>query len=93
MVGSKLFKLTADHDDLTLFYDSNNKGNVDFIVKEEFGNTIPIEVGKNKKDTKQITNAIKYYKAEHGIIISDTTKNIEKKNNILYIPIKTFALL
>lgn len=65
MVGSKLFKLTADHDDLTLFYDSNNKGNVDFIVKEEFGNTIPIEVGKNKKDTKQITNAIKYYKAEH----------------------------
>lgn len=93
MVGSKLFKLTADHDDLTLFYDSNNKGNVDFIIKEEFGNVIPIEVGKNKKDTKQITNAIKYYKAKHGIIISDTTKNIEKKNNIIYIPIKTFALL
>lgn len=93
MVGSKLFKLTADHDDLTLFYDSNNKGNVDFIIKEEFGNVIPIEVGKNKKDTKQITNAIKYYKAKRGIIISDTTKNIEKKNNIIYIPIKTFALL
>ena len=93
MVGSKLFKITSDDDDLTLFYDANNKGNVDFIVKEEFGNVIPIEVGKNKKDNKQIINAIKRYKAKYGIIISDTTKNIEKRDNIIYIPIKTFALL
>ncbi|MBE6493801.1 MAG: ATP-binding protein [Methanosphaera stadtmanae] len=93
MVASKLFKLTADYDDLTLFYDSNNNGNVDFIVKEEFGKIIPIEVGKNKKNTKQIENAIKHYKAEYGIIISDNRKKIEKKGNIIHIPIKIFALL
>lgn len=73
MVGSKLFKLTEDYDNLTLFYDSNNKENVDFIVKEEFGNVIPIEIGKKRKNTRQIKNAIKHYKAEYGIIISDTT--------------------
>lgn len=93
MVASKLYKLTSDNDELTLFYDSNKQGNVDFIIKEEFGNVIPVEVGKNKKGTKQIRNAITNYKAKYGIIISDTTKNIEKRENIIYIPVKTFALL
>lgn len=63
-----------------------------FIVKEEFANAIPIEVGKNENYTWQIRNAIKQYNANYGIIISDTTRKVEKMDDIIYIPIKTFAL-
>ncbi len=93
MVASKLFEKTRKYDYLTLFYDSNKNGNVDFIIKEEFGRIIPIEVGRGKKDNKQIKKAIHDYKADYGIIISDTTRHVEKIDDIIYVPIKTFALL
>lgn len=46
-----------------------------------------------KKTKKQIASAIERYKADYGIIISNTTKNIEKKDNIIYLPPKTFSFL
>ena len=54
---------------------------------------IPIEVGHGDKDTNQIKDAIRRYKASHGIIISDTTKTIKKVDNIIFVPIKTFSLM
>jgi hypothetical protein len=33
------------------------------------------------------------YNAEYGIIISNKTFKIEKEEDIIYIPIQTFALL
>ena len=29
----------------------------------------------------------------HGIVISDTTKTIEKVDNVIFVPIKTFSLM
>ena len=93
MTASKLHEICEKSNGYyNLFYDSN-KINVDFIIKEEFNNAIPIEVGRGKKDKKQITTAIDTYNADYGIIISNTSQKIEKKDNIIYIPSKTFAIL
>jgi len=94
LVASILFNLTQREDNyFTLYYDTNKKKNVDFILQQDFKNPVPIEVGRGKKDKKQITHAINYYGADYGIIISDTTNNIEKHGNIIYISPKTFSFL
>lgn len=89
-----IFNFTQRGNDcFTLYYDANKKRNVDFILQRDFKNPVPIEVGRGKKDKKQITHAINSYGADYGIIISDTTTNIEKHNNIIYVPPKTFSFL
>lgn len=94
LVASILFNLTQrENNYFTLYYDANKKRNVDFILQQDFKNPVPIEVGRGKKDKKQITHAINNYGADYGIIISDTTNNIEKHDNIIYIPPKTFSFL
>jgi len=77
----------------TIYYDSNKKNNVDFLLQEEFKNPIPLEVGRGKKDKKQIKYAMNYYDSPYGIIVSNTTFNIEKEDDIIYIPPKTFSYL
>jgi len=77
----------------SLYYNANKKNNVDFIIHRSFEKPIPIEVGRGKKDRKQITHAMNNYNAEYGIIISNKTFKIEKEEDIIYIPIQTFALL
>ncbi|MDO5849035.1 MAG: hypothetical protein Q4P18_05840 [Methanobrevibacter sp.] len=46
----------------------------------------------SKKSKKQISKAISNYKSEYGIIISNTTQNIEREDNIIYLPLKTFFI-
>lgn len=75
-----------------MYYDSN-KENVDFLVRKEFENPIPIEVGRGKKDKKQVKTAMNKYDSPHGIIISNTTTKIHKEDEIIYIPYKTFSLI
>lgn len=92
MIASLLHEKTTKTYNTYLFYDSNKK-NVDFIIQRGFQNPIPIEVGRGKKDKKQIIQAMKTYKSSHGIIISNSTTRICKEDNIIYIPYKTFSLL
>ena len=93
-VASLLFNFTQRGNNyFTLYYDANKKRNVDFILQQDFKNPVPIEVGRGKKDKKQIAHTINNYGADYGIIISDTTINIEKDDNIIYIPPKTFSFL
>ena len=97
LVGSHLVDLKDSEKffEFGIFYDSYKvkKQRVDFIIKKEFGDTIPIEVGHGTKDTIQIEDAMKRYKSPHGIIVSDTTKTIEKVDDIIFLPIKTFSLM
>ena len=97
LVGSHLVNLKNSEQffEFTMFYDTYKvkKQRVDFIIKKDFDEVIPIEVGYGNKDTNQIKDAIKRYDSPHGIIISDTTKTIEKVDNIIFVPIKTFSLL
>ena len=97
LVASNLVNLKNSEKffEFNIFYDSYKvkKQRVDFIIKKEFGDAIPIEVGHGDKDTVQIKDAMKRYKSPYGIIISDTTKTIVKEDNIIFLPIKTFSLL
>ena len=76
-----------------MLIDANKKRNVDFILQQDFKNPVPIEVGRGRKDKKQITHAINNYGADYGIIISDTITNIEKEDNIIYIPPNIFIFI
>jgi len=91
-IASILHNFTSKNIYHYLYYDSN-KENVDFLVKKEFENPIPIEVGRGKKDKKQVKTAINKYNSPHGIIISNTTNKIYKEENIIYIPYRTFSLI
>lgn len=79
-----------------LYYDDSNKNsdkNVDFIVQRGLEKPIPIEVSCGNKDDSQIKRAIKKYKSHYGIIISNTTSNIVKEDNIISIPPEIFAFM
>lgn len=97
LIGTHLINLknSEKFTKFSIFYDSYKvkKKRVDFIVKTEFDETIPIEVGHGSKDAYQISDAIKRYKSPYGIIISDTTDTIEKIEDIIFVPIKTFSLM
>ena len=75
-----------------IFYDKSN-GGVDFIIQKEFNNPIPMEVGLGKKKDKQIKKFINKRNSPHGILISTRTNKIEKQDNIIYIPPKTFSFI
>ena len=94
LVASSLFNLMNDENyfKFDVFFESG-KNTVDFLIKKGFENPIPVEVGLGEKTKKQIKRAINKYKSDYGIIISNTTRKIEKDDNVIYIPIKTFSLL
>lgn len=94
LVASNFFNLYHTRNmNFGMFYDDNKKRNVDFIIQQDFNKPIPIEVGIGKKDKKQVKNAIKRYNSDYGIIISNKTSNIEKDDDIFYIPFRTFSFL
>lgn len=93
-IASNLFNLNNDGCmfDFNVYYDSQ-KGGVDFIVKKMFGNAIPIESGIGSKTKRQVKNAINKYDSEYGIVVSNKTDYIEKENDVIFIPPKTFSFI
>lgn len=92
-VGASLFKLKQkSRMNFGIFFDGEKEG-VDFLINTIDGRIIPIEVGIGKKNKKQISKAIKRYKADYGIIVSNKTTSIKKEDNIIFIPPITFSLL
>ena len=80
-----------------IYYDDSKKKkkekNVDFIVQRNLEKPIPIEVSCGKKDKSQIKRAISKYESSHGVIISNTTQNIVKEDDIIYLPLEFLAFL
>ena len=93
LVASNLFKLFNKENSFTIYYDPTKKRNVDFLIQNGLDYPIPIEVGRGQKKKSQIKYAMNKYESPYGIIISNTTSEIEKKDDIIYIPIKTFSFL
>ena len=94
LVASNLFNLSdRQFSNFTIYYDANKKTNVDFLIQQESENIIPIEVGRGKKKKYQIKHAINRYDCEYGIVVANNTKTIERKDNVIYIPPKTFSFL
>ncbi|RAP49442.1 MAG: hypothetical protein BZ138_07665 [Methanosphaera sp. rholeuAM270] len=92
MVTSNIYYLiNKTSDSMGLFYDSEKKG-VDLLIKYS-NQVIPVEIGIGNKTKSQLTRALNKYNSPYGILVSNRTSNIKYKNNILYIPLLTFALL
>ena len=94
LVATGLYNLayTGDFPLFDIYYDGK-KGGVDFIIQKYFQKPIPIEVGIGEKGNRQIKGAIDRLDAEYGIVISNKTSKIEKEDNVIYLPPKTFSLL
>ena len=73
------------------FSDAKNNNSI-FLIKKMLDNPIPIEFG-HKKTERRLKQTMNKYDSPHGIIISDTTKTIEKDDDVVYIPMKTFSLM
>ncbi len=71
---------------------SSTKGqkNPDLVI-ETISKPILLEIGINKNTTKQISKS--RIKFKYGIIINSKTDKIEKRNDIVIIPLKYFLLL
>ena len=92
LVISSIFKLNViSNKSLGLFYDPNKKG-VDFLIKD-LDNVIPIEVGVGKKTKSQLNIAMNNYDSDYGILVSNRTSSIALRDNIIYIPLLTYACI
>jgi predicted AAA+ superfamily ATPase len=92
MVASTMHGISIDLlSPVGLFYDAEKRG-VDFIIKLE-DKTIPLEVGIGNKTKSQLIRSMNKYNAQLGILVSNRTSRIKYENNILYIPVSTFALI
>jgi len=91
-VAYSIYRLKVEYNYNFKLYFDPRKGGVDFLIKTINGKIIPIEVGIGKKNKRQITSAIEYYKSDYGIVISDTTSKIIKDENIIFVPYITFTL-
>ena len=93
LVASTLFNfIQKENKYISLYYDSNDT-NSDFILQEDFKSPIPIEVGRGKKDKRQIKTSMNKYNAEYGIIVSNKESEIKKDGDVIHITPKTFSFL
>lgn len=97
LVASLLFnlknRLSYQPDKIfNIFYDKTS-GGPDFIIQKEFHQPIPIEVGIGKKNNRQVKKFMNKYDSPYAIIISNKTNKIEKNDDIIYVPPKTFSFI
>lgn len=92
-IASVLYKLCYTSGTIySLQYDPREETNVDFLLQNPLsGEVLPIEVGLNKGE-QQIKNAIEYYKANYGIVVSDFPE-ITFTDKIIKIPFWLFFYL
>ena len=76
-----------------LNYDAES-GGADFIVGIGSNNVV-IEIGTNKKTSKQVIQTMKKIKSSYGVIISERYNILEvsENHNITKIPFKYFLLM
>ncbi len=93
LVASSLFRMKKTiHRPQGIFY-ATERGGVDFLLTDISGGVIPVEVGIGKKKSGQVFNAIDKYNSDYGILISNATKTIQKKGDIIYIPPTIFSFI
>ncbi len=80
-------ELTA-HDFKLYYYQTNKRGEVDFVIEDSHGEVVPIEVksGRYYHAHAALDNILETpaYKISKGIVFSKG--NIERKDKVLYLP-------
>ena len=54
---------------------------------------IVLGVGYGKTDTRQITNTLKRLKGGYGLVVTDRPLSLNKDQNTVFVPLKTFLML
>lgn len=80
------------HRPFGLFYD-NKVENVDFLLVNVRDDVIPVELGIDKKDKKQVKKAMNSYDSDYGIVVSNKTSFIQEDDDVIFIPLKTFSFI
>ena len=95
LVASSLFNLSLSDSglDFSLYYDAKKKVNVDFLIQHVYESPIPVEVGKGKKDKRQIKNAMNRYNSDFGVVVSNKTSSIKQVGDVIFVPPKTFSFI
>jgi len=93
LIGMYLYRFIDGYSEFSLVYDSA-QGGADFIFKSH-NNIIVIEVGVNKKESRQIVKTAEKIKANYGIVISEKNNQLEydKEINVVRVPLKYFILI
>ena len=70
-------------------------GGADFIVMPRGlkSGAVILEVGYGKTNAKQVANTLKHFKGRYGLVITDRNLGLDKKNNSVFVPLKTFLML
>jgi len=93
LVASTFFRWKETHNiPLNISYPTEKRG-ADFLLFRNLDDIIPVEVGLNKKKTGQLKKSIRNHESNYGILISNGFSKIDKKNNIITIPLTTFSFL
>lgn len=94
LVASSFFKLKKTTNlPKGVFYSAETHG-VDFLLHGLDGDIIPVEVGIGRdKSNDQVKRAIRKYKSQYGILISNKTQKITQDGDVIYMPLTTFSFL
>lgn len=92
IVGLHVYREFVTQHKGSLTYDAAESG-ADFILELHNLRQIVIEVGMNKKDSKQVQKTMHKIKSAYGVVISQQELNIDSDKNVLFLPLKTFLLM
>ncbi len=92
LVASTLFNIrNRKNNHFHIYYDVNKKNNVDFIIKKDFENPIPIEVGHGNKNKNKLLMQLKDIK-QIMVLLSQIKQHQFKKRIILFLFLKRLFL-
>ena len=93
LVASSFFKLNNTISKPNGIFTPTEKRMADFIITSFEQDKIAVEVGIGKKNKKQVKKTMNAYDCCRGLVISNSTSLIKKEDEIIYLPLSTFALM
>lgn len=77
-----------------LEYDASS-GGADFVIMPRGlkSESMVLEVGYNKTDSRQVSKTLKRFKRKHGIVVTNQPLKLDQSNNIVFIPLRAFLAL
>lgn len=92
IVGLHLYKQFVAKHTGAITYDAA-EGGADFILQMNNRRQMVIEVGMNKKDTKQVKTTMAKVNSSYGVVISANELGTDQENKILFLPLDYFLLM
>ncbi|MBI2410671.1 MAG: ATP-binding protein [Candidatus Kerfeldbacteria bacterium] len=92
VVGLHVYREFVTQHKGSLTYDAS-EGGADFILELHNQRQIVIEVGMNKKDSKQVQKTMNKIGSDYGMVISQQELNVDAEKNMLFLPLKVFLLM